>query len=83
MLAGGQGTSSGSWVCLSVLPQVARQVLYVSCFIMFYALLRGYQIAFILEIMSVSDSTTHSSINDTFTLVSWNVKGFCHVIKRG
>uniref|UniRef100_A0A8C9YXD9 Endonuclease/exonuclease/phosphatase domain-containing protein n=1 Tax=Sander lucioperca TaxID=283035 RepID=A0A8C9YXD9_SANLU len=33
--------------------------------------------------MSVSDSITHSSINDTFTVVSWNVKGLGHVIKRG
>ena len=58
-------------------------VLCVSCFIIFCALLRGYQIAFITGIMSVSVNVTRSSINDKFTLVSWNVKGLCHVIKRG
>lgn len=58
-------------------------VLCVSCFIIFCARLRGYQIAFIIGIMSVSDNVTRSSINDKFTLVSWNVKGLGHVIKRG
>ena len=54
----------------------------MSCFIVFCAFLRGYQIAFIPEMMSVSDRITHSSINDKFTLVSWNVKGLGHVVKR-
>ena len=33
--------------------------------------------------MSVAGNIRHSSVNDRFTVVSWNVKGLGHVIKRG
>lgn len=52
-------------------------------FIVFCVFLGACQIIFISGIMSVPDSIAHSSINNNLTLVSWNVKGLGHVIKRG
>lgn len=52
-------------------------------FTVFCVFLEECQIVFVSGIMSVPDSTEHSSINNNLTLVSWNVKGLGHVIKRG
>lgn len=84
MLRSGKYLVDGQGVCSSVsLLVLSYTTVYVLCFTLFCVVLGGCQLFFISGSMSVSDSSTHSSINNNLNLVSWNVKGLGHVIKRG